>query len=191
MEKGKSLTNIRGALPTSCCISLADCTPKALKVSCKGIATPLQAADSGMPCIGQMVTDYGTEKVEALLKLQLVELNELLNLKRPLTEYMIDVIAADVVEDFRHLNMSDVWLVFRRARSGYYGELYESLNTAKVAGWFKEYFEERCADAEEQSIRESNTYKGDAKRVSDRVREQARRIASGAYQIKMGGIPPE
>lgn len=189
--ENQSLMTTSSALRRSSSVSLAALTPKALQSSCKGIATPLQAADSGLPCMAVLVREYGAEKVEALIKLQLVELNELLNLRHPLTERMIDVIAADVVEDFKALNMSDVWLVFRRARSGHYGELYESLNTAKVEGWFREYFEERCADAEEQSIRESNAYKGDAERVSDRIREQARRIASGAYRMKMEGSPPE
>ena len=191
MEKEKSLTTTNGALRKSSSVSLSALTPKALQSSCKGIATPLQAADSGYPCMAFLVRDYGTEKVEALLKLQLVELNELLNLKRPLTERMIDVIAADVVADFRHLNMADVWLVFKRARSGHYGELYESVNTAKVEGWFREYYEERCAEAEERSIRESEAYKGDSGRVSDRLKEQARKIASGAYRMKMEGAPPE
>ena len=189
--ENQSLMTTSSALRKNSSGSLAAYTPKALQMSCRGIATPLQAARSGNPCMAFLVRDHGAEKVEALVKLQLVELNELLNLRRPLTEHMIDVIASDIVSDFRSLNMADVWLVFRRARSGYYGELYESVNTAKVEGWFREYFEERCADAEEQSIRESNAYKGDADRVSDRIREQARRIASGAYRIKMEGAPPE
>ncbi|MBO7625392.1 MAG: hypothetical protein J6S82_08850 [Bacteroidales bacterium] len=189
--ENQSLTTTSGALQKSCSVSLAALTPKALQSSCKGIATPLQAADSGMPCMAVLVREYGAEKVEALIKLQLVELNELLNLKRPLTERMIDVIASDIVSDFRDLNMADVWLVFRRARSGHYGELYESLNTAKVEGWFHEYFNERCSAAEEESIRESDQFKLDTRRVSETLREKEHRIAAGAMRIRMEGTPPE
>ena len=104
---------------------------------------------------------------------------------------VIDVIASDIVADFRALNMADVWLVFRRARSGHYGELYESLNTAKVEGWFHEYFNERCSAAEEESIRESERYKLDTRRVSETLREKEHRIAAGAMRIRMEGTPPE
>lgn len=189
--ENQSLMTTSSALRKSSSGSLAAYTPKALQVSCRGIATPLQAACSGNPCMAFLVRDHGAEKVEALVKLQLVELNELLNLKRPLTERMIDVIASDIVADFRSLNMADVWLVFRRARSGHYGELYESLNTAKVEGWFHEYFNERCSAAEEESIRESDQFKLDTRRVSETLRENEHRIAAGALRIRMEGTPPE
>lgn len=184
MEKEKYPTITKGALQKSSCSSLASCTPMALQVSCKGISTPLQAADSGHSSLCVMVKEYGQEKVEALIQMYLIELNEYLNLKRPLTEKMIDAIAADIVEDYRYLNMADVWLVFSRARKGYYGELYESINTAKVEGWFRDYFNERCEAAEEASIAESESYKGDHRRTSDIAREKEHAVAAGAFHIK-------
>ncbi len=185
--ENQSPTTTSGALRRSSSVSLAAYTPKALQVSCRGIATPLQAAASGNPCMAFLVRDHGTDKVEALVKLQLVELNELLNLKRPLTEHMIDVIAADIVEDYRNLNMADVHLVFSRARKGYYGELYESINTAKVLSWFRDYFNERCEAAEEASIAESESYKGDHRRTSDIVREKEHVLSAGAFRCKLSG----
>lgn len=187
MEKEKFPMTTNAVLQKSSCGSLASYTPMALQLSCKGITTPLQAACSGNSSICVLARQYGQEKVEALIQMYLIELNELLNLKRPLTEHMIDVIAADIVEDYRNLNMADVHLVFSRARKGYYGELYESINTAKVLSWFRDYFNERCEAAEEASIAESESHKGDHRRTSDIAREKEHVLSAGAFRCKLSG----
>ena len=76
-----------------------------------------------------------------------------------MSEDNIDLIALYIVQDFGNLTMSDINLVFTRAKKGNYGELYESLNTAKVLGWFTEYFEERMVTAGEMAVLSHNHIK--------------------------------
>ena len=113
---------------------------------------PVRSVEQAIACkshgLGGLRRTLGSKKVEALIRLQLVYLNEVLNLKRPLGEGQIDEIAHEVVMEFYNLTMADVYLVMKRARTGYYGEFYESLNMPKVMRWFRDYFEERCAAGE-------------------------------------------
>ena len=126
--------------------------PKALARYYGEIRTVAQALAAPSHSVGRLKNVLGTEKVEALIKLQLVYLNEMLNLKRPLGELQIDEIAAEVVAIHHNLTMADVHVIMRRARSGHYGEFYESLTMPKVLSWFGDYFEERCDVAAQRSM---------------------------------------
>ena len=101
----------------------------------------------------------GDDKLEVVIKLWLVDLNNCLNLRRPMSEDNIDLIAIYVLNDYGNLTMSDINLIFTRAKTGAYGELYESLNTAKVLGWFSEYSESRMETAAEMNIVKHNQLK--------------------------------
>jgi len=139
---------------------LTTLTPKALHQSYRGLQTIEQAIEVGADRIGALVRAYSPEKVAALLKLQLIELNELLQLNKPLTEQAIDLIADELITNYSQLTIADVYLVLRRARTGVYGQFYESLNMPKVVGWFREYFDERCDVYAMRSQRESELHKG-------------------------------
>ena len=134
-------------------------TPKALQVRFAGIATVEQALDSGSECLAALAERFDMKKVATLIKIQLVELNELLNLRRPLSETAIELIADEIMQTYKALTIADVYLIFRRARNGEYGELYESLNMPKVMTWFREYFDERCEIASSRSVEEAGKYK--------------------------------
>ena len=86
-----------------------------------------------------------------------------------MSEGNIDFIAMNVISDFGNLTFSDINLVFTRAKKGHYGELYESLNTAKVLGWFTQYYEERLETAAEISLLKHSQIKklGNDKRSSE------------------------
>jgi len=141
--------------------------PKKLAVIFKNATSPAACIDSGAISLYGLRRDVGETKLQALIKLYLIDLNALLNLKRPLSEQMIDAIADEIVSQFGYLNMADVNLIFRRAKTGHYGELYETINMPKVIGWFTDYFNERCDVAAERSIQEAEQHKKDTARVSD------------------------
>lgn len=153
--------------------------PKSLAVAFRDVKSPLAAIDSGGSNLFKLRKAHGDVKVAALIKLYMLELNNLLNLKRSLTEEMIDAIADELLASFSMLNMADVHLVFRRAKTGFYGELYENVNMPKVLTWFADYFEERCGAAAQRSIDEAQQYKRDDKRVSETVAE-----ADKAFKLK-------
>ncbi|MDL2315054.1 hypothetical protein LJC16_02210 [Bacteroidales bacterium OttesenSCG-928-C19] len=153
MEKQTSLT-----ITSKNCLTTY--TPKQIAIQYKGVVTVEQALNCGSESLAKLINLYDEKKVAALLKLQLVELNEILNLKRPLSEKAIEMIAEEILSTYKALTMADVYLIFKRVRNGYYGELYESINMPKVMRWFSDYFDERCDVAERRSQQEAGQYRG-------------------------------
>lgn len=106
------------------------------------------------------------ERTLAVLRLHLVNLNLCCDVRRPLNERQIEVVVDMIVNDWMLANLTlvDYMLVMRRAISGEYGEMFESLTPPKVLGWLKRYAEERAAEAAEMSREESEGYKSDPTR---------------------------
>lgn len=155
--------------------SLTTLTPSGLNAAFRGVQTVEQAIDTKADRIGALVRAYNPEKIAAIIKLQLIELNEVLQLNKPLTERSIDLIADEIIANYSQLTMADVYLIMRRARTGEYGQFYEAVNMPKVMSWFKAYFDERCDVSAMRSQRESESYKGgDGVRWAE-DREAARR----------------
>lgn len=126
-----------------------------------------------LPSLTSYKKIIGEDKLEVVIKLWLVDLNNCLNLRRPMSEDNIDLIAVYILNDYGNLTMSDINLVFTRAKTGAYGELYESLNTAKVLLWFSEYSESRMETAAEMNLLKHNhiKIKGNSNRSSERKDE--------------------
>lgn len=97
------------------------------------------------PSLARLRAEHGFEAIEDIIKLYLIDLSENVNLKRPLRPAQADSIAREVVAEYYSLTIADVHVIFRKAKTGEYGEFYESLDTPKVMSWFREYFADRCA----------------------------------------------
>lgn len=117
----------------------------------KQVATVQKALEQHTPTLGKLTKIMGELAVESYMKLWLIDLNEALNLKRPLTETQIDQIAFFIVQEYRNLSIADISLIFKKAKMGRYGDFYESLNSAKILLWFSNYFNERCTVASQLS----------------------------------------
>lgn len=125
------------------------------------------------PSLATLRKDHGSQKVETIVKLYLVELCELVNLKRPLTERQIDAIAMEVVSRYYMLTIADVHVIFRKAKNGELGELYESMDMPKVMKWFSDYFNDRCETGANISLRESDRwYDKGGNMTPERIRKQ-------------------
>lgn len=135
--------------------------PKQLSIAFRKVQTPLQAIDQGGASLFALKNTVGEKKVSALIKLYLIEMNDLFNLKRPLTEQMIEAITDEVIAQYGYLNMADIHLIFRRAKNGDYGDMFETLNMPKVMTWFKNYFEERLQASANRSQERAAAYKND------------------------------
>lgn len=84
------------------------------------------------------------EKVSlAIIKVWLVNLNDFLNIKNKMLTYQIDETAQIIFDEFYYLKMSDISLVFKRIRTGYYGSFYESIDGMKILDMFYKYAQER------------------------------------------------
>ncbi len=127
-------------------------SPKNCVRAFRKVNTIQKSIELQLPSLTSYKKIIGEEKLEVVIKLWLVDLNNCLNLRRPMSEDNIDLIAIYILSDYGNLTISDINLVFTRAKTGAYGELFESLNTAKVLLWFKDYFEERIEVASEMSM---------------------------------------
>lgn len=124
--------------------------------SCRTVA---KAISSGMPSLSILVRTMGDKKVEAYIKLWLIDLNETLGLKTPLKEHQIDTIAFYIVDKYRNLNIADINLIFNNAKLGEYKGVYDRVTIPTVMGWFKQYFDDRCNTAAEISYQEHVQHK--------------------------------
>lgn len=150
-------------------------SPKALSVQFKGVK-----GVKDVLCLPKEVNNLyglrnvlGDDKVEALLKMQLIDLNEVLGLKQAFTERQIDEMAESILSMYSALTMADIYLVFKRIKTGFYGELYDRLPMPQLFLFFDDYFSERCEEAAKQSQAEADKYKSIscAQRSSDKNKE--------------------
>lgn len=120
----------------------------------RNITSVGQALQAGTSSLAKIKKSIGAQRVESLIKVYLINLNELLDLKKPLSEHAMDGIASTLVKQYYALTMEDIGYVLEKAARGEYGEFYESITMPKVLKWFKDYFDQRCDVAEEQSRNE-------------------------------------
>lgn len=134
-----------------------------------GDALVLASDREKYPSLAVIRRDHGSEVIEDLIMAYLIDMREKINAKRNLSDDQIEEIAFEVVSNFYHFTIADIHLVFRRAKLGRYGELYESIDMPKVMKWFSMYDDERTSAATQESINQSGTWN-----VSDNRRESER-----------------
>ncbi len=117
------------------------------------ITTIEKAMNSNAPTIGTFQREKGRDFTEALIMGWLVYLNTLMDLKNPMSEEQIELCAQNIVDEFYGLKISDITLLFKRIISGQHGKFYERLSIADILSFFREYFNERCEVAEQNSDR--------------------------------------
>lgn len=91
--------------------------------------------------------EKGIPFTEAFLQSWLVNLNEILNLNKPMTETQIVLCTSEIINNYPAMNVSDLTLLFKRIMRGEFGEFYESLSIPKVLTFFRDYYEERLEKA--------------------------------------------
>lgn len=111
------------------------------------------------------LVDIKKGKGQAFLRnyiaLWLIELNELLNLKNPLSEAQIKLCTEQIITDYSFLKLSELSLIFKRIVSGEFGELYERISMPKLMTIFRQYEQERTevVTSESQQSHESFRYR--------------------------------
>jgi len=164
--------------------ALTNYLPENFLPKIKTVTTVRHALQQSTSSLSKIKKEVGAVRTEALIKVYLVRLNELLDLKKPLSEDAINEIANILVTDYYNLNMTDVVFVLQQAIKGKYGEMFESLSIPKVVKWFEIYFDERCNTAEQMSNEERHKHNSlfGRERSSDKPNEQ--REFSKQYAIQ-------
>lgn len=131
----------------------------------------LEIADNNRdkyPSLAVLRRDFGDTKIEAIIKLHLIDLCENVNLTRSLRDAQIENIAREIVSEYYNLTIADVHVIFRKAKTGEYGDFFGSLDMPKVMTWFREYFSDRCALAAQESIN-NQVYDKDGNMTPERM----------------------
>ena len=114
---------------------------------------------SKLPSLAKIRKEKGDDKTLSFIKLQLIELNELLNLSRPMSETQINFTSQVILDEFYMLNISDLKLVFKNIATGKCGNLYQSLNPPKLLSIFRDHLNERMNLGAEITMREHQEHK--------------------------------
>jgi hypothetical protein len=97
---------------------------------------------------------FGKEEVVRQIVKWLIELNEMMDLKKPMSNAQILMCSQMIMEDYYYLKSTDMALFFTRIIKGEFGEMYESLSITKIMSWLAIYAEERMSmGAQEQHLK--------------------------------------
>ena len=127
---------------------LEDWSPKKInqKIKSRTIEGVMAVINSeGLQSFGRMNPEF----VKSVLMVWLVGLNEFIygnDMQKSLTENQIESTAETLIEmpEFRNITIADLSLVFKKAYSGEFGELYGRIRPDVIIKWFVKYFDSRC-----------------------------------------------
>ena len=124
------------------------------------------------------LVDIKKGKGQAFLRnyiaLWLIELNELLNLKNPLSEAQITLCTEQIITDYSFLKLSELSLIFKRIVSGEFGELYERISMPKLMTIFRQYEQERTEVVTSESLQDHENFRYQENRTESYDDEIAR-----------------
>lgn len=135
---------------------------------CRGINTPAQVFDSNMPTLGALKRSFGDTFTQAYIETWIVNVCEFVNIGKNMTPVQICETAMIILDTYPYYTIADINLVFKRAKIGEYGQIYDRLDGQIILSWFAKYNKQRCLDAEEISINEANIFKERDDREYDR-----------------------
>lgn len=81
------------------------------------------------------------------------------NVGKAMTDMQTYDTAMLIVETYPMLNVADINFVFKQAKLGRFGKLYDRLDGAIILDWFEQYLDRRCNAAAERSISEAHKHK--------------------------------
>lgn len=149
---------------------LADYAVPAVQVRCRMVNSYPAVFKCEMPTLAEVEKTYGYEFLQAYLEGWIVNLREFVNVGKKMTDMQTFETAMIILQDYKYLTIADINLLFKRAKSGYYGKLYDRLDGQIILDWFRSYDKERASAAVEDSINEAEKYKGDPyERTSERL----------------------
>lgn len=128
-----------------------------------------QAITVESPSLGELMVHYGDKKTAAMLKMWIINLNESINTTRKFKGHQIDEAALLIMQGYRNISIADMTLIFKNAKSGVYGDIYETLSMHKLLAWFREYFDDRMEAFERRSLENHDRQKYKEEKEGDAV----------------------
>jgi len=115
---------------------------------CRSITTPTQVFDSTLPTVGDIKRSYGEDFAQAYIETWIVNICEFVNIGKNMSPSQIYETATMIMDIYPYYKISDINLVFRKAKVGEFGQVYDRLDGQVILSWFARYHKDRCAEAE-------------------------------------------
>jgi len=140
------------------------------------VETVKQAIEAEKNSISAFAKNISQDAVLAMIELHLIALNESLNVHQKLSEYQMKEISVEIISLFYYMTMTEIALVFRRAKRGFYGEIKFSIDISKIIQWFEQYKEERISFFMQRSIQDNKQAKSDKEVIDGKLHDFNRDI---------------
>lgn len=131
--------------------------------------TELACIESNAPTIADIKNSFGYDYIQAYIEMWIVNLRMFFNVGKAMTDEQTYMTAELIVDTFYNLNIADVNLIFKNAKLGKYGKIYDRLDGNIILEMFQRYFDERCEVAAERSIREAHSYRVNSGETKERI----------------------
>lgn len=140
---------------------------------------------AGEPCLKtiERQSEGSKKQLLAMIRLNIIALNNFLHLKNQLNEAEVDLIADEIVDEFGGaLTFADIHYVLKKGKTGAYGQFYERLSAPTVCDWFRQYYNARLDAAEHYSQQLSKADKAtglnllQAMKDDDDIRDNIKKI---------------
>ena len=154
--------------------------PEVQKV-CRNINTPAQVFATNLPTIGSVKKVYGDNFAQAYLETWIINISEFLNIGKGMNGNQVYETAQMVLDDYPYFTLADINLVFKKAKKGEFGQIYDRLDGQIILSWFSKYNQMRCSEAEEQSVSQAYSFKERDNRPNDRDTIRISNIKSNLF----------
>lgn len=139
---------------------LKEYAPLAVPSKTVAIRSPVDAADSGLPSLGQIKKQYGEKLTILYLTTWLDNLTAYLGKKYQLSEVQTVETAQLIFQRYPTLNIADLKLVFESIKTGDCGvTLYGDINGLTILKIFDKYFDERSRQCYEKNLQRDDVIK--------------------------------
>jgi hypothetical protein len=140
----------------------------AVQKLCRNVNTPAQVFNTNLPTIGTVKKVYGDDFAQAYIETWIVNISEFVNIGKNMNENQIYETAQMILDSYPYFTLADINLIFKKAKKGDFGQIYDRLDGQIIFSWFTKYNQLRCLEAEEQSINQANYFKERDNRPHDR-----------------------
>lgn len=118
--------------------------------------------------MGTVKKVYGDDFAQAYIETWIVNISEFVNIGKNMNENQIYETAQMILDSYPYFTLADINLIFKKAKKGDFGQIYDRLDGQIIFSWFTKYDQLRCSEAEEQSISQANYFKERDNRPHDR-----------------------
>jgi len=123
-------------------------------------ASDLIKPENNTPSLGYICRTLQNEQLAlALVKLHIIDLLDFINPSRSMSIEQVEQTAELLISDYSYVKIADILLVFKKAKKGEFGQLYEGIDGMKILQWFTQVWSDRMDAAEMQSQNEAARHK--------------------------------